>query len=143
VVLASVCVCGVMEPYVSYSSWRMWGTVPSRRPVSSSMRSARHSSSIAVLICWIIVCSMRLHYLNMARLSACCWRASAIWCAVALLSSGRTGRPGRTKGTPGETRSYASALLTKPRCPWVPLPRVERTDFPFALHSLSSLARLV
>jgi hypothetical protein len=28
----------------------MLGTVPSRRPVSSSMRSARHSSSIAVLL---------------------------------------------------------------------------------------------
>jgi hypothetical protein len=111
------------------------GTVPSRSPVSSSIRSVRQSSSMTVLICWMIVRSMRLHALKVSMLPVYCCLASAIWAIVPLVRSGRTGRTGRSKWTPGETCLYVRTLLTNPRCPWLPLPRMDRTDLPFALHS--------
>lgn len=72
--------------------------------MSSSIKSARQSGSRAVLICWMIVLSMRLQEMKMAVSSAYFCRASAICGAVELVRSGRAGSSGRTKGTPGETR---------------------------------------
>ena len=58
--LAAVSDCGVTVPYVSHSSPMIYGIVSTRRPVDSSMSSARTSLSIAVFICWMMVRSMML-----------------------------------------------------------------------------------
>jgi hypothetical protein len=65
----------------------------------------------------------RLCYKVYMFLVYCCL-ASAIWAAVPLVRSGSTGRPGWSKGTPGETRLYVRTLLTNPRCPRLPPPRM-------------------
>ena len=84
----------------------MLGTAgPTRRPVSSSMRSARHSGLTAVLICWMIVRSIWLHILKASELLAWSSLVVAIWAPVAPVKSGRIGFSGLMKGTPGETRS--------------------------------------
>jgi hypothetical protein len=101
------CYCGCerlrgMDTYVSKRVWIISGMVPSRRHLSSSMRLARQSSSRAVLICWTMVLSMRLHELNAIRSSLKRHRTSSICAAVEFDKSGRTGRIGWSKGTPVE-----------------------------------------
>ena len=134
--------CAVMSPYVSKRFFRISGTVPVSSPVSSSMRSARHSSSTALLICWMIVRSTRLHRLN-SRRSASCWRtASAMmyWVALGTCTS-VPGWTGRLNAAFGLMRAYVVADVTSPRWPWVPPPRLLGTDFPLARISFCSCAR--
>ena len=73
--------------------------------MSLSIRSARQSLSTAVLICWMMVRSMRLQDRKFSEFSAWSSLTSAIWATIEPVKSGSTGWTGQTKGTPGETRS--------------------------------------
>jgi hypothetical protein len=101
------------------------------------------SSTMAALICWIVVPLMRLHALKMSTWSAPSCRALEIWGAVAPAGAWSTGRTGRTKGIPGETPgSQERAQQIELRWPWRPPLRVDHADFMLAVHSFSCLARL-
>ena len=56
---------------------------------------------------------------------------------------GKVGKYFRMKGVHEAMQAYDLDVLTRPRCPWGPLPRSLRTDFANALHLRSSFVRLV
>ena len=87
-------------PYVSYSLDMISGIVPTKRPVESSMTSARTLLSSAWLICWKMVCSMMLQLLKAIIWSLYAWRSALITAAVPSVV-GKVGRDGQTKGVPG------------------------------------------
>ena len=75
-----------MSPYVSKREARISGMVHVRRPVSSSMSSARHLGSTAVLIFWMMLHSTRFQRLDVPMVSLCRSTFSDIWNCVVLVT---------------------------------------------------------
>ena len=119
-------VCAVMSPYVSKRLARISGVVPVRRPVLSSMRSARHLESTAVLIFWMMVFLKRFQRLNVPMVSFCSHTALAIWnCVVLGTCTSGTGWAGQVNTAFGLMQTYVAKDVTITIFPWAPPPRLD------------------